>query len=68
MQIPRAKILLTWPEPAESVFFTGDFVTSPWTTHIPMTYNRTLKLFYSRYFIENKLPSSTYKLKFIVDG
>lgn len=60
--------LVTWPHPARSVSLAGNFTIPNWDLSIPLFYSSILKQFYTSFFIENKLKSGFFLVKFIVDG
>lgn len=68
MSHPKIALLLKWISPAGSVHITGNFTNPPWESLVPMHFSKFIGCFYSTYFLENRISSGRYYLKFIVDG
>lgn len=68
--IPHHKIsmLVKWTFPAESVSIAGNFSNPPWEIQIPLKHSKFCNIFFTTYFLENRIDPGRYYIKFIVNG
>ena len=65
--VPSSK-LITWRHQAKNVSVAGTFTEPIWSLHIPLSYCKALKLFYTGFLHTTGVPPGNYSIKFIVDG